>query len=189
MPQEKSNTSFLQVAVVKPAEVGYTTKSALLDGWQSGRLRTPGKRVYRKVSGVRIPPHPPAEFLNLRSRQMLKTILGSKIHRAIVTDANVDYEGSMAIDEEFLEEAGIEPYEKILIGNQSNGHRFETYAIKASRGSKSIVLNGAVAHLGKKGDRLTIMAFVQLTAEQLKTHAPKVIVLNDQNEIINRRGI
>ena len=122
-------------------------------------------------------------------RLMLKTILGSKIHRAIVTDANVDYEGSMAIDEEFLEEAGIVPYEKILIGNQSNGHRFETYAIKAPRGSKSIVLNGAVAHLGKPGDRLTIMTFVQLTPELIKTHAPKVIVLNDQNEIINRRGI
>ena len=122
-------------------------------------------------------------------RLMLKTILGSKIHRAIVTDANVDYEGSMAIDEEFLEEAGIVPYEKILIGNQSNGHRFETYAIKAPRGSKSIVLNGAVAHLGKVGDRLTIMTFVQLTPEQIEAHAPKVIVLNDQNEIINRRGI
>lgn len=120
---------------------------------------------------------------------MLKTILGSKIHRAIVTDANVDYEGSMAIDEEFLEEAGIVPFEKILIGNQSNGHRFETYAIKAPRGSKSIVLNGAVAHLGKAGDRLTIMTFVQLTPEQIEAHSPKVIVLNDQNEIINRRGI
>lgn len=120
---------------------------------------------------------------------MLKTILSSKIHRAIVTDAHVDYEGSMAIDEAFLEEAGIAPFEKILVGNQSNGNRFETYAIKAPRGSKSIVLNGAVAHLGAVGDRITIMTFALLTPEQMRTHTPKVIVLNDRNEIINRRGI
>jgi aspartate 1-decarboxylase len=120
---------------------------------------------------------------------MLKVILGSKIHRAIVTDANVDYEGSMAIDEDFLEEAGISPFEKILVGNQTNGHRFETYAIKAPRGSKSIVLNGAVAHLGKTGDRITIMTFALLTPEQLKQHKPTVIVLNDKNEIISRRGV
>lgn len=120
---------------------------------------------------------------------MLKHFLSSKIHRAIVTDANVDYEGSMAIDEEFLEEAGITPFEKILVGNQANGHRFETYAIPAPRGSRSIVLNGAVAHLGKKGDRLTIMTFGLLSNEGAKDHTPTVIVLNDANEIISRRGI
>ena len=120
---------------------------------------------------------------------MLKNFLSSKIHRAIVTDANVDYEGSMAIDEEFLEAAGIAPFEKILVGNHANGHRFETYAIPAPRCSRSIVLNGAVAHLGKKGDRLTIMTFGLLSNEGAKDHTPTVIVLNDSNEIISRRGI
>ena len=120
---------------------------------------------------------------------MLKHFLSSKIHRAIVTDANVDYEGSMAIDEEFLEATGITLFEKILVGNQSNGHRFETYAIPAPRGSRAIVLNGAVAHLGKKGDRLTIMTFGLLSNEGAKDHQPTVIVLNDSNEIISRRGI
>jgi aspartate 1-decarboxylase len=120
---------------------------------------------------------------------MLKHFLSSKIHRAIVTDANVDYEGSMAIDEEFLEAVGIAPFEKILIGNHANGHRFETYAIPATRGSRAIVLNGAVAHLGKKGDRLTIMTFGLLSNEGAKDHHPSVIVLNDSNEIISRRGI
>jgi aspartate 1-decarboxylase len=136
----------------------------------------------------------PAIGIDLRRRSskvldMLKVILGSKIHRAIVTDADVNYEGSMAIDEDFLEEAGITPYEKILVGNQTNGNRFETYAIRAPRGSRSIVLNGAVAHLGKTGDRLTIMTFVHLAVDEIKSHTPKVIVLNDDNEVINRRGI
>jgi aspartate 1-decarboxylase len=85
---------------------------------------------------------------------MLKNFHSSKIHRAIVTDANVDYEGSMAIDEEFHAAVGIAPFEKILVGNQSNGHRFETYAIPTPRGRCAIVLNGAIAHLGKKGDRI-----------------------------------
>ncbi|MFM8981985.1 MAG: aspartate 1-decarboxylase [Spartobacteria bacterium] len=120
---------------------------------------------------------------------MLKHFLSSKIHRAIVTDANVDYEGSMAIDEEFLEASGIAPFEKILVGNQTNGHRFETYAIPAPRGSRAIVLNGAVAHLGKKGDRITIMSFGLLSNEGAKGHTPVVIVLNDSNEIISRSGI
>lgn len=120
---------------------------------------------------------------------MLKEFLSAKIHRAIVTDANIDYEGSMAIDEDLLDAAGITPHEKILVGNQSNGHRFETYAIKAPRGSRSIVLNGAVAHLGQKGDRLTIMTFALVEAECTASHQPVVIVLDDTNTIVNRRGI
>ena len=117
---------------------------------------------------------------------MLKHFLSSKIHRAIVTDANVDYEGSMAIDEEFLEASGIAPFEKILVGNQTNGHRFETYAIPAPRGSRAIVLNGAVAHLGKQGDLLVIMTFTSADESVAATWKPRTATLAERNRRIVR---
>lgn len=105
-----------------------------------------------------------------------------------MTDGHVDYEGSLGIDQDLMDAVGLTPCERILVGNQANGHRFETYAIPAERGSRGIILNGAVAHLGKKGDRLTIMAFGMLTPEEIKSHEPKVIVLDDGNNIIRSRG-
>ena len=81
-------------------------------------------------------------------------LLKSKIHRAQVTGASLDYEGSLTIAEDLLEKVGLLPYERILCSNLANGQRFETYAIKGERGSGTIELNGAVAHLGKIGDRL-----------------------------------
>ncbi|HCN29978.1 MAG TPA: aspartate 1-decarboxylase [Verrucomicrobiales bacterium] len=120
---------------------------------------------------------------------MLRTLLLSKIHRAAVTDASVDYEGSLAIDIELMDACGMAPYERILVSNMSNAKRFETYAIEAPAGSRTIQLNGAAAHLGKPGDRVTIMSFAQVTPEQMAAHQPKVIVLNERNEIVNHRGI
>jgi len=120
---------------------------------------------------------------------VLKVLLSSKIHRAAVTDASMDYEGSMAIDSDFLEASGMAEYEKILVSNLANGERFETYVIKAPAGSKTISLNGATAHLGKIGDRLTIMSFCHLTPAEVATHHPRVILLDENNNIINRRGI
>ena len=79
-------------------------------------------------------------------------LLKAKIHRAEVTDRNLDYEGSLGVDTGFLEKVGMLPYERILVGNINNGKRFETYIIPAPRGSRAIVLNGAAAHLGKVGD-------------------------------------
>jgi aspartate 1-decarboxylase len=118
---------------------------------------------------------------------VLKELLSSKIHRAVVTDASLDYEGSLAIDAEFLAACGMVEYEKILVGNLSNGERFETYAIKAPAGSRTISLNGATAYRGKIGDRLTIMSFCRLAPEEIPGHVPGVIVLDEKNAILTRK--
>jgi len=88
-----------------------------------------------------------------------------------------------------MERAGLHPYERILCGNMANGARWETYAIRGPRGSGVIELNGAVAHLGKIGDRLTIMSFAEVEESEAAAWSPKVIVLDTKNQIINERGI
>ena len=118
---------------------------------------------------------------------MTLQLLKSKIHRATVTDANINYEGSLTIDHALMDEVGLLPYERVLCGNMGNGKRFETYAIAGERGSGSIILNGATAHLGKLGDRLTIMSFAQLKKNEISGWKPKVIVLNENNTIISSR--
>ena len=120
---------------------------------------------------------------------MLVHLLKSKIHRATVTAASVDYEGSLTIAADLLEASGMRPYERILCSNMANGERWETYIIKGSWGSNSIELNGAVAHLGKPGDRLTIMAFTEIEQHQAAGWQPKVLVLGAANEVLNERGI
>jgi aspartate 1-decarboxylase len=115
-------------------------------------------------------------------------LLKSKIHRAQVTAASLDYEGSLTIAEDLMEKTGLLPYERILCSNLANGQRFETYVIKGECGSGAIELNGAVAHLGKIGDRLTIMAFTEVDSTKAKSWTPRVIVLGKQNKIINERG-
>jgi aspartate 1-decarboxylase len=114
---------------------------------------------------------------------MLRTFLYGKIHRATVTDGSVDYEGSLGVSTDLMEAAGLRPGEKILVGVINTGARFETYLIPAPAGQGAIVLNGATAHLGKKGDLLTIMAFTQLTPEQVKTHRAKSVLLGPGNKI------
>lgn len=120
---------------------------------------------------------------------MLVHVLKSKIHRAQVTAANVNYEGSMAIDPDLMDKVGLLPYERILCSNMANAARFETYVIPGERGTAQFVLNGAAAHLGKPGDRLTIMSFTEVEFEHAKTWKPRVIVLGDKNAIVNDRGI
>lgn len=112
------------------------------------------------------------------------TLLKSKIHRATVTGASLHYEGSMTISQDLAEMVGLMPYEKILIGNMANGERFETYVIYGERGAQQIQLNGATAHLGKIGDRLTIMNFGSYTPEEAAKHKPRVVVLNEKNEVV-----
>ncbi len=112
-------------------------------------------------------------------------LLRCKIHRAEVTDANTHYEGSLGIDLTFMNRVGLRPYEKILCGNINNGTRFETYAISEPADSKSIILNGATAHLGKSGDRIIIMSFALITPEEAENWKPKIIVLGEKNKIIN----
>ena len=120
---------------------------------------------------------------------MLVHLLKSKIHRAQVTAANIKYEGSMTIDSVLMDKAGLLPYEKILCSNLANAARFETYAIPGKPGSGEIVLNGAAAHLGKPGDRITIMSFTEVEAGEAKSWKPRVIVLGEKNVIVNERGI
>ena len=105
---------------------------------------------------------------------MTLELLKSKLHRIRVTEANLDYEGSLTLDPDDMEAVGILPYEKLLIANVENGSRFETYAISGRRGSHVCCLNGAAAHLGKIGDRLIVMAFANTTPEEAADWQPKV---------------
>ena len=114
---------------------------------------------------------------------MIRTMLKAKLHRAHVTHVELDYEGSCAIDEELLDAAGILEYEQIDIYDIANGERFTTYAIKAESGSGIISINGAAAHKASVGDRVIICAYVGLDAAELKTYRPRLVYLDEDNEI------
>ncbi len=119
---------------------------------------------------------------------MYISLVKSKIHQAVVTGADLNYEGSLAISADLAELVELEEYERVLVGNMTNGARFETYVIYAARGNGIILLNGAAAHLGKPGDRLTIMSFGLFTAEdEARTHRPKIIVLGAKNEVLRQK--
>ena len=118
---------------------------------------------------------------------MTLQLLKSKIHRATVTDAHVNYEGSITIDRALMDEVDLREHERVLCGNLANGERFETYAIGGESGSGAIILNGATAHLGKAGDRLTIMSYATVEEAAATDWRPKVIVLGDNNAIITTR--
>jgi aspartate 1-decarboxylase len=115
---------------------------------------------------------------------MQLNLLKSKIHRAEVTDQSLHYEGSLAIDSEFLALVGLLPFERILVSTTANGERFETYAIAAPAGSRTFSLNGATAHLGKRGDIITIMSFAQVDEREAPTWKPRVLVLAEGNRTI-----
>ena len=115
---------------------------------------------------------------------MQLTLLKSKIHRATVTGASLDYEGSLTISEDLAKLVGLIPYEKILVANLNNGQRFETYTIFGPAQRGIIELNGATAHLGKIGDRVTIMSFARVSREEEALHKPRILVLNENNEIV-----
>ena len=122
--------------------------------------------------------------MSREARNMLREFLHSKIHRATVTDANLNYVGSITVDEEFLEKANILEWEKVEILNINNGERFQTYALKGKRGSKVFCLNGAAARKAQKGDKIIIVTYAQLTEEEIKTHKPTVVQVGENNEII-----
>lgn len=115
---------------------------------------------------------------------MFLTMLKSKIHGATVTESNVDYKGSITIDEALLEASGILPYEKVLVADATNGERVETYAIAGARGSGVVGANGATAKVIKVGDRVLIMAFAQMTESEAKKHKPKIIIVDGNNKRI-----
>ena len=112
-------------------------------------------------------------------------ILKSKLHRAIITEVHLDYEGSCAIDEELLEAGSINEYEMIHIYNLNNGNRFRTYAKKAERGSGTISLNGAAAYQGNKNDLIIICTYGEIEQNKAKDHKPKLIYFKDGSNTIN----
>lgn len=114
---------------------------------------------------------------------MTITMLKSKIHRATVTEARVDYVGSITIDEDLLDESGILEYEKVQIVDVDNGSRFETYTIKGKRGSGIICLNGAAAHCSSVGNKIIIMAYAEMTEQEAKASKPTVIFVGEDNKI------
>lgn len=113
---------------------------------------------------------------------MLIEMLKAKLHRAVLTQCELNYTGSISIDQDLLDLAGILPFEKVLVVNQNNGSRLETYAIAAERGSGEFCLNGAAARLGTPGDMVTVMSFIQMTPEEASTWKPKAILLSDGNK-------
>ena len=112
---------------------------------------------------------------------MQVTLLKSKIHRAKVTSVSPNYSGSLSIDRSLMEAAGFLNHEKILVGNITNGERFETYCILAPAGSGEIALNGAAAHKGKPGDLLVIITFIQLDPEEASAWEPRLVIVEDEN--------
>ncbi|MDD2479683.1 MAG: aspartate 1-decarboxylase [Victivallaceae bacterium] len=119
---------------------------------------------------------------------MQKIMLTGKIHTARLTACELDYEGSLEIDLDLLEQSEIMPYEKILVVNRNNGERLETYAIPGTRGSRVFCLNGPAAKRGNVGDVVTIMAFSALTMDEARNHCPRVIVLDGENRVIMSKG-
>lgn len=115
-------------------------------------------------------------------------MLKSKIHRVTVTDANLDYEGSITIDEALMKAADIIPFEQVRIYNISNGNRFETYAIKGERGSGTICLNGAAARKAHRGDLLIIATYVSVNEEELKGFSPKLVLVDEKNRIASKKA-
>ena len=114
---------------------------------------------------------------------MYITVLKSKLHRAVVTDADLNYVGSITIDEALMEAADIVPFEKVQVVNNNNGARFETYVIKGERGSGTICVNGAAARLVRKSDVVIILSYCSVSREEAAAVQPRVVLLDSQNRI------
>ena len=115
---------------------------------------------------------------------MRRTFFKAKIHRATVTHADLDYEGSVSIDEDLLDAAGIWEYEAVHVWNITRGTRLQTYAIKGARGSGIICINGAAAHLTRPGALVILATFAELEEAEARAHEPKVVLVDRQNRIV-----
>ncbi len=113
---------------------------------------------------------------------MKLTMFKSKLHQMKVTEANLHYEGSITIDRELLDEAGILPYEKVQVVNITNGARLETYTIPGEKGSRICCLNGAAARKTQVGDRVIIISYAEMTPEEAKDFKPKVVIVDENND-------
>lgn len=116
---------------------------------------------------------------------MLRLMLKSKIHGATITDANLAYDGSITIDQEFLDAVGILPYEQVMVSNINNGERFETYVIPGERGAGGVCLNGPAARKGVIGDRIVIFCYSYFDEDELITYKPRIIKLGSKNKRID----
>jgi aspartate 1-decarboxylase len=114
--------------------------------------------------------------------------MNAKIHRARVTESNLNYVGSITIDEDILDAVGMVANEKVHIVNNNNGARFETYIIPGKRGGKDFCLNGAAARLVQEGDVIIVLSYAMMAEEKVKEHQPKVAVMNEYNEIVEMLG-
>lgn len=122
---------------------------------------------------------------------MLLKILKGKIHRATVTDADLEYQGSVTVDADLLDAAGIVPHEAVSIYDVTNGSRLETYALPGARGSGTVCINGAAAHLCHRGDLVILCAYAHMTPEEAAAHRPPVVFVDAGNRIAHlaRYGI
>ena len=115
----------------------------------------------------------------------MRFVMRSKIHRATVTDADVDYVGSISIDSELMQAAGIEEWEKVHVLDVTNGSRLETYAIKAPAGSGKICINGAAAHLVHPGDLVILLTFEGIPKDQIEAYSPTIVHVNSKNDVVD----
>ncbi|GBD14473.1 Aspartate 1-decarboxylase [bacterium HR25] len=114
----------------------------------------------------------------------MRTLLKSKVHRARVTDANLDYEGSITLDPLLMEAADIIPYEQVHVLDVTNGARLVTYAIPGRRGSGEVCINGAAAHLVRPGDIVIVLTYATVTEEEARRHRPNLIYVDEANRIV-----
>jgi aspartate 1-decarboxylase len=114
---------------------------------------------------------------------MRLTMMKCKLHRAVVTQADLHYEGSISIDRDYLDAAGILPYEQVDVLNINNGERFTTYAIEAPRGSRTFGINGAAARLAQPGDRIIVVAYAEMDAVEAEQYEPTVVLLDEHNQV------
>ena len=117
---------------------------------------------------------------------MTITLLKAKIHRAVVTQADADYVGSITIDAQLMRESGILEYEKVTVADIDSGNRFETYVIAGEEGSGIICLNGAAAKLVEVGDKVIIMAYARMTPKEAKSHRPTVLFVDENNKLVRK---
>lgn len=117
---------------------------------------------------------------------MRRELCKSKIHRATVTEANLDYEGSVTIDGDLMEAADLVPYERVQVVNLNSGTRFESYAITGEPGSGTICLNGAAARLGQVGDRVIIISYAHYDESEIAGHEPRIVRVDEKNRVVPR---
>jgi aspartate 1-decarboxylase len=120
---------------------------------------------------------------------MLRTMCKGKIHRATVTQANLNYVGSITIDQDLLDAANIYPYEKVQVVNINNGSRLETYTIAGARGSGVICLNGAAARLTAEGDLVIIISYAQYTEEEIRSLTPQIAFVDENNRLVEKKDV